>query len=302
MDKVIGRIFNIQRFSVHDGPGIRTTVFMKGCNLRCAWCHNPESYKGELQIRYQPEQCVECHICSQICSKGVYIMGKCRHNQEACTSCGRCVQECLYGALQMWGEDKTVDEVMETVRKDKDYFYNSNGGMTVSGGEPLLQSEFVRELLKRAKEDNIHTALDTAANIPYEAFEKVLPFTDLILLDLKIMDDDMHKRYTGVSNKRILENAKCLLESSIKIQVRVPLIKGINDSQENAAMLCEFVKGYSNVEEISLLPYHSMGIAKAESAGVDMALFEPPTERQMEEIRQILNSSRKQRSGLQISD
>lgn len=288
MDKNIGRIFNIQRFSVHDGPGIRTTVFMKGCNLRCAWCHNPESYKKELQIRYQPDKCVECGMCAQVCASGVYVRDKCRVNQQACTVCGRCARECLYGALQIWGEDKSVDEVIGIVRKDIEYFKNSNGGMTVSGGEPLLQADFVRELLRRAKEEGIHTALDTAGNVPWEHFEKVLPFTDLVLLDLKIMDSSLHKRYTGVSNELILENAKCLFESGTKVHIRVPLIKGINESEENAYMLRDFVKGYSNIEEIKLLPYHSMGIAKADNIGVDMKCFEPPGESNLDNIRKIL--------------
>lgn len=288
MDKTIGRIFNIQRFSVHDGPGIRTTVFMKGCNLRCTWCHNPESYKSELQVWYQPDKCVECGMCAPVCPKGIYVRDKIRVNQQACIACGRCVQECMYGALQMWGEDKSVGEVFDIVRKDIDYFKNSNGGLTVSGGEPLLQPDFVRELFRKAKEEEIHTALDTAANVPFECFEKVLPFTDLVLLDLKIMDSDLHKCYTGVPNKLILENAKRLFEGNAKVQIRVPIMKGINDDEQNACILRDLVEGYSNIEGVKLLPYHSMGISKAEGIGMDMEHFEPPGEEKMNAIRKVL--------------
>lgn len=291
MTQSIGRIFNIQRFSVHDGPGIRTTVFMKGCNLRCAWCHNPESYQAECQIRYQPERCVECQMCADVCVQGVYIRDKERINRQLCTACGRCTEECLYGALEMWGEDKTVSEVAEIVKRDAAYYKNSNGGLTVSGGEPLLQPEFVRELFRRMQEEGIHTALDTAGNVPYKEFEKVLPYTDLILLDLKIMNDDIHRQYTGCSNRLILENAERLFETGKRIQIRVPLVKGINDGLENAFLLRDFIKGRSNVEEIKLLPYHSMGIAKAGNLGEVMKCFEPPDISTLEEIKKVVNES-----------
>ena len=290
MEQNMGRIFNIQRFSVHDGPGIRTTVFLKGCSLRCAWCHNPESFETGIQIRYQPERCVECGMCTHVCPNGVYVRDKKRVNQEACTVCKRCVEECPCGALNLWGEDKEAEEVLRIVRRDIDYFRNSNGGVTVSGGEPLLQPDFVGELFRRAKEEKIHTALDTAASVPYGHFEKVLPYTDLVLLDLKIMDADVHKQYTGVSNDQILKNAERLFKSGIPIHIRVPLIKGINDSEENAYLLKEFTKGYSNIEEIKLLPYQSMGIPKAESIGIDLKTFEAPEEASMERIRQILGT------------
>lgn len=287
-DKIVGRVFNIQRFSVHDGPGIRTTVFLKGCNLRCAWCHNPESYKRELQIGYQPDKCTGCGTCSRVCPNGVYIRDRQRMNGSACTACGNCVRECLYGALQIWGADKSVQEVMAIVEKDIDYFRNSNGGLTLSGGEPLLQPDFAGALFKRAKESGIHTALDTAADVPYGSFQKVLPYTDLILLDLKIMDSGLHQRYTGRPNGQILDNARRLCEGGIKIQIRVPLIKSINDSIENAQMLREFIAEYPNIEGVKLLPYHSMGRTKADGIGVEMQTFEPPAENVLGEIRKNL--------------
>lgn len=283
-----GKIFNIQRFSVHDGPGIRTTVFMKGCNLRCRWCHNPESYERETQIRYFPEKCRECGACSHVCPEGIVVREKVRQNADRCIACGRCVRECPFDALACLGEEKTADEVLDIVARDRKYFDKSGGGMTVSGGEPLLWFGFVSELMARAKETGIHTALDTAFAAPYEAFEQVRPYTDLVLLDLKIMDGELHKRYTGRSNARILENARRLLSEGIKTRIRVPLIAGVNDSEENAWMLRDFLEGYDCVEEIRLLPYHNMGLGKAKGLGMQMEEFAAPDAAQIEKLYRIL--------------
>jgi len=228
----MGIIINLQRFSVHDGPGIRTTVFLKGCTLNCAWCHNPES------IDPKPQQQLNSH--------------------------------------KIYGEEMTAEEVITEVMKDKQYYDNSQGGMTLSGGEPLLQADFAAEILKAAKEKGIHTALDTAGNVPWQAFEKVLPFVDLILLDLKIMDSILHKTYTGSDNKKILENAKRLFETGIEVNVRIPMIGGVNDTLENIRATAEFIKGYPRITQVKLLPYHSLGMEKAKSLGLTQQEFITP--------------------------
>jgi len=283
-----GQLFNIQRFSVHDGPGIRTTVFLKGCNLRCIWCHNPESYLEQFQIQYFPDKCEECGMCGQVCPEGIHVKNKCRIGTDACILCGRCADACLHDALKLSGEEKTVEDIMNTVRKDKRYYENSAGGLTVSGGEPMLQWEFVRDLMRAAKEEGIHTALDTAGNVPFAWFEAVLPFVDLVLLDIKIMDSALHKKYTGVDNRLILENARRIFESQKTVNIRVPVMRGVNDDLQNARELRDFIKEYPHVEAVNLLPYHNLGMRKAESIGLEMKSFEPPDESRLEELRQIL--------------
>ena len=289
MEKYEGNVFNIQRFSVHDGPGIRTTVFLKGCNLRCRWCHNPEAYQSYPQILYYAQKCTSCGACAKVCSKGVFVLNQKRINSKFCIGCGACTKVCLYDAIKLMGEKISVNNVMRIVEKDKRYFDNSKGGLTVSGGEPLLQPEFTKMLFQSAKQKNIHTALDTAANVPYSAFKKVLPYTDLILLDLKMMDDARHREHTGVSNKQILTNAvKLFQEKNIDIHIRVPLIKGVNDSIENAQLLHNFLEPWHNISNIELLSYHTLGIEKAKGIGMEMKTFLPPEEEQMEKLKNIL--------------
>lgn len=282
-----GNVFNIQRFSVHDGPGIRTTVFLKGCNLRCRWCHNPESYIAKPQLQYFPDKCVECGMCRTVCPKDIYVKDKKRIGDENCLVCGKCAEVCMTDALKCTGKAMTVDEVLKVVLRDRKYYENSGGGLTVSGGEPLMQPEFTRELLKAAKENGISTALDTAGCVPWERFETALPYADLVLLDIKIMDPDLHLKYTGQDNRLILENAKKLQMAGQKLHIRVPVMKGINDTMENAEKLHSLLDGYDNVEEIKLLPYHDMGLLKAESIGLNMERFEPPVPEVLKELEHI---------------
>lgn len=288
MQELRGNIFNIQRFSVHDGPGIRTTVFIKGCNLRCRWCHNPESYEAKPQIRYSPDKCVECGACAAVCREGIFVKDKKRINTVRCTACGQCARNCLFDALTCLGQNKTVEEVLDVVVRDRKYFEKSGGGMTVSGGEPLLQPQFVSSLMKEAKKRGIHTALDTAFCVPYETFEQVSPYVDLVLLDIKMMDEAKHREYTGVSNALILKNARRLLESGCRTHVRVPVIADVNDSLNNARELRDFLTGYSCVEEVRLLPYHGMGIGKAEELEIPMEEFQAPPEDRMKELKDVL--------------
>lgn len=284
-----GRLFNIQRFSVHDGPGIRTTMFFKGCNLRCRWCHNPESWSPEPQIQYFGEKCAGCGDCMSVCSHGVRIENGKRVGTDRCIFCRKCEDACMNGALKFAGEEYTVQELVQLALRDMDYYISSGGGVTVSGGEPLLQVPFIRELFQQLKTKGISTALDTAGNVDFERFEAVLPYTDLVLLDLKIMDETLHKEYTGVSNRRILENAETLMKLGQRMHIRVPMIAGVNDTMENARALRDFIGEKECVEEVRFLPYHDMGLSKAASVNVQMQTFAAPEKERLQKIRELFD-------------
>lgn len=274
IDEITGRVFDIQGFSVHDGPGIRTTVFLKGCPLRCRWCHSPESQRFETEIDYLKSKCIGCGRCVSACPTGARTFSVDEKDpeqmhyatdSEKCTSCGLCVKACLPHALYYCGKDSTVDEVMERVIRDKPYFDTSNGGITVSGGECLCQSVFVAALLERCKFEGIHTAVDTCGFVPYDNIREVLPHTDLFLYDLKHMDSDAHRKGTGVPNELILENARAIASDGGKFHIRLPLIPGFNDSASNILSMIEFLQALGDsVELIQILPYHDLGTVKWE--------------------------------------
>lgn len=244
-----GIIFDIQRFSVFDGNGIRTNVFFKGCNLRCKWCHNPESQKKEKQLMYNKNKCTGCGECAKVCGNTF---------TENCTACGKCAEVCKFGARKIAGAEYTVDEVFNKVARDKAFYETSGGGVTLSGGEPLLQTDFVAELLKKCSENNINTAIETAANVKWECFERVLPYVDTVLCDIKCIDEAKHKALTGVSNKLILSNAGKLKQSGKEVVFRMPVIPGLNDCEVEKVR--EFTKGF----ELELLAYHETGKGKYE--------------------------------------
>ncbi|MCX7709215.1 MAG: glycyl-radical enzyme activating protein [Clostridia bacterium] len=284
-----GFVFNIQRFSINDGPGIRTTVFVKGCNLRCRWCHNPESISPKQEIQYFPEKCVMCGKCMEVCPTGAHFInhfGEKVFDRSKCNCCGLCVQNCLYDALIQVGSYMEADEVIETVKKDIEYYRNSGGGVTFSGGEPMLQKEFVKEVFDRTKALGIHNALDTAANVPWGDLEYVLPSVDLVLLDLKAMDSAVHQQATGVPNERILENAVKLSQKEVDIIVRIPVVPGINDTEGNMNKTAEFIKDFKRLARVELLPYHDMGVDKYSSLGksANEAVFETPSREKMEKL------------------
>jgi pyruvate formate lyase activating enzyme len=284
-----GLVFNIQRFSTGDGPGIRTTVFLKECNLRCKWCHNPESQRSEQQIQFFNEKCVKCGTCVSVCPTGAQSFDteyERVFDRSKCNLCGLCVENCMYDALKFVAKHMEVDDVIKIIKKDIDYYRDSGGGITLSGGEPLLQKEFVREIFAKSKEMGIHTALDTAFNVDFEDFEYVLPFTDLVLLDLKLMDGELHRKYTGVHNHKILENAQKLSEMHVDIIVRIPVIKGVNDNRGNMDKTADFLKGFSRLLLVELLPYHDLGVDKYRSLGYEdeQAIFDTPSSSEMEAL------------------
>lgn len=268
-------IFDIERNSFADGPGIRTTVFFKGCNLQCIWCHNPESQQRTPQMMFYSDKCRGCGKCKEVC------------DNKDCTLCGKCALYCPADARKVCGKEYTADEVLAEIIKDKAYYQASGGGVTLSGGECLLQLDFVVELLKKCKQNGIHTAIDTAGHIPFECFEKVMPYTDLFLYDIKLFDSEKHKKYVGVDNKLILDNLKKLIKSNARVWVRIPIITGINDSVLEMQKIKEFLSGEKQVEKIELLPYHALGENKYRAIGRIPQEFLVPDSDKIEKIRKI---------------
>ena len=277
MNKAI--IFDIQRNSFVDGPGIRTTVFFKGCNLKCAWCHNPESQSAKPQMMFYKDKCTGCGKCKSVCP----------YHLEQCELCGKCTLYCPADARTVCGKEHTVDEVLKEVLKDKAFYETSGGGVTFSGGECMLQIDFLAEILKKCKENGIHTAVDTAGHIPFESFEKILPYTDLFLYDIKIFDSQKHKQYVGVSNELILENLKKLFERKAKLWIRIPIIPNVNDSIEEIQKMKDFLKTIGTAEKIELLPYHAMGENKYRAIGKEPQIFKTPDAENMKRLKEILD-------------
>lgn len=282
-----GTIFKIQKFSIHDGPGIRTSVFLKGCPLSCWWCHNPESIKAEREIVFNEEKCLNCGSCINNCVQkaltfdtGIpYIL------REDCNTCGSCADICPARALEMVGREITVKDVMSAICKDIIFYDESGGGVTFTGGEPTLQYEFLLELLQSCASKGIHTAVDTSGFIPWERLENLSRITDLFLFDLKMMDDEKHRKYTGVSNRLILDNLQKLSAIHTNINVRMPIITGINDDKENIAKTCSFLSSL-RIKKVNILPYHTIGIGKYDKLGLDYKLRDtlPPKEDKSKEI------------------
>lgn len=254
-------VFNIQHFSVHDGPGVRTVLFFKGCNLHCKWCHNPESIQPQKSMMHYSDRCIGCGACVEVCPVGAHSFenGVHRIQKEKCIHCFSCCNECYADALVCVGEEKETLSLMKEILNNREYFQQSGGGVTFSGGECMLQIQGLKELLINCKKEGIHTAVDTAGNVPWEYFEEILPWTDLFLYDVKAYDEEVHKKCTGVSNKRILENLARLVEKGANVTVRIPFVQELNGDE------IEKIAGYlSSWKDIraELLPYHSMGNSK----------------------------------------
>ena len=259
-----GIVFDIQRFALHDGPGIRTLVFLKGCPLRCVWCSNPESQSHNPQLIFYPDKCIGCGACVQVCPAGAVQVENdtIRYIRENCTNCLECTKNCPSLAREKCGELFTVDRVVREVVKDVKFYKKSGGGITLTGGEPLYQAEFAAALLKACKERHLHTALETTGYGIWRDFSDVLIYTDLVLFDIKHMNPDIHKRLTGVDNKLILNNMKKVARMKIALTARLPLIPGLNDSISNLNQTAEFIKGLETITELHILPYHKLGIYK----------------------------------------
>lgn len=249
-----GIITDIKRFAVHDGDGIRTTVFFKGCSLKCVWCHNPESIDFKPQIALYSNKCVNCGMCAAVCRCHRMENGKHVFNRECCTGCGRCESACLYDALKFYGKEYTVDELMSILLEDED-FYAEGGGITLSGGECLCQTDFCEALLKRCKEYGLNTAVDTCGNVPFSSFERVLPYTDTFLYDIKAIDEKVHIKCTGHSNKLILENLQKLDNLGAGIEIRIPYVPDFNSGEIEE--ISRLVKKLKNVKKVRVLPYHN---------------------------------------------
>lgn len=266
-------IFNIQKFSIHDGPGIRTVVFFKGCPLRCPWCSNPESQQRPTQILWDKKKCLYGHLCEIKCPAGCmsFKNNNLVFDPEHCTGCKSCITQCPGRALTFVGNMMEVDEVMEEVVKDMDFYQESGGGVTLSGGEVLMQSAFAAELLKRCREQKIHTALETTAFATPLVFSKVIAGTDLLLLDIKHHSDREHIKYTGVSNQSILENLDFAIAMKVPVIARIPVIPNINDSLYDAKEFVKLLKAHK-VDTVNLLPFHQFGEKKYEELQVPYKL------------------------------
>jgi pyruvate formate lyase activating enzyme len=292
MQTLSGTIFNIQKFSIHDGPGIRTTVFFKGCPLQCQWCHNPESQQTGQQVMLWPARCIRCGACIESCPQAAISLDEAGAltDLDLCDQCGECTEDCYAGAREMVGRAASVAEVMAEIESDRPFYEESGGGATFSGGEPLLQPDFLLALLQACKTQEIHTTVDTCGFASWNVLERVRPYTDLFLFDLKMMDEAQHREYTGVSNEPILRNLRRLSESGQTIRLRIPVIPGINDEPQQIRQMGEFAAGLLHLDEVDILPYHNIAAEKYRRLNRVYLLPDTlvPSEEHMAEIAQTL--------------
>lgn len=287
-----GIIFDIKRYAIHDGPGIRTTVFFKGCPLRCQWCHNPEGEFPDPEIIWHKNRCLsQCHDCVLVCpQKALQKKGRTIHiDRTRCNLCGDCPDVCPSEALEIIGREMTVQGVMEVIEKDRIFYEESSGGVTFSGGEPLMQPEFLGALLDECRQRNIHSAVDTCGFVPSTLLKKMAGKIDFFLYDLKLIDEKKHQTHTGASNRLILENLKILSNRRKKVIIRIPLVSGVNDDTDNIQQTIEFLLPHSRLREINLLPYHRGGEEKYKRLGTrnPRQTFQPSSKKRREKIKRI---------------
>lgn len=294
-------IFNIQRFCLHDGPGIRTTVFLKGCSMSCFWCHNPEGQEPQPELRFVAERCIHCGQCVVACPNHAHEMRNGAHLflRERCDLSGRCVETCYSGALQLEGQSMTVDQVLAEVLVDKPFYNASGGGVTLSGGEPALSQDFARAILERCKSNGLHTAIETCGEVPWPSLEALLPFTDLFMMDLKLFSTDKHRRITSHSNDRILANARQLALTEKPLIFRTPVVPAVNDTEEEISEIAAFVRDLIEMRKerhaitngtagirYELLSFHKMAADKYAGLGKEYkaAAITPPTRERMNDL------------------
>jgi len=283
-------IFDVQRGSYVDGPGVRTTVFVKGCNLRCQWCHNPESQSAACQRLWYASKCTHCGKCASKCRNGAITYdsatGAIAMDKGKCTLCGRCALFCPVDAIGICGQQMDTDELVSIIEKERSIYDATGGGMTVSGGECMLQPDFLAELLMKCHEKGIHTAVDTAGDVPFKSFEKVLPWTDLFLYDIKCITPEIHQKYVGADNARILDNYLQLLDCGANVHVRVPLMCEVNANDEEFKKIAAFLSAHPPLLT-ELLPYHAMGENKYRALGKQPHIFTAPDAEKMTQLRAI---------------
>ncbi len=284
------KVTEIQRFCMHDGPGLRTTVFLKGCPLRCAWCHNPETQKNGTELLFYPNKCIGCGGCVNSCPRSVHEINE-QHaiDREKCTLCAECANSCPTGALEICGEDMSIEKILSAAKKDR-AFYGENGGITLSGGEPFAQKEATVALLKACKERGLHTVIETCGYVDTDILRAAVPFVDLFLWDIKDTDDERHKKYTGASNKKILENLTVADASGARTRLRCILVNGINTDQAHYRGIAEITASLSNCEGVELIPYHAYAGTKAVFIGGEDNGRKDwiPTDGQLEQAKLIL--------------
>jgi glycyl-radical enzyme activating protein len=283
---ITGTIFEIHRFSLNDGPGIRTTIFLKGCPMQCSWCHNHESQNAERQLYFDPGTCAKCGNCVDVCPTNVHSISNEAHliNYDRCNLSGKCVEVCPEDALKIIGQEMTIEDVLAEVEKDKSYYERSQGGVTISGGEPMQQFAFLLELTRELKRKNINVCLDTSGYASKKLFRQIAPFIDLFHFDIKIFDDQAHQIHTGVKNNMIMQNLDILAREEKQIVLRCPIIPGVNDKKAHFLQLAALVSKYPSIVKIDLLPYHKMGLKKACNILTDKnpVVFDVPDEAQKE--------------------
>jgi glycyl-radical enzyme activating protein len=293
----MGKLFNIQKYSVNDGPGIRTLAFFKGCPLSCKWCSNPESQKMNPEIMFFNNLCKLCGACEVTCENNCISVEKDtrKYERSDCRVCGNCVTACPNRTIRIVGKDYSVEEIVSIAKKDYLFYFNSGGGVTIGGGEPTMQPEFLNSLLSELKKTGIHTAIETCGHFQWDTFEKSLPLLDLVLFDIKHMDPGIHKKFTGQSNHLILENLARLLNKELSVIIRIPLIPGFNDDPDVMAGICKFLEkhdNYGSVKWINLLPYHKLGVNKYKALDKEYDLngLETPVESDIQALKAVISS------------